>query len=224
MEGNECEICFIHTKYCIFNLFVLDCFGIIENITSVDPQKDGSVRISYAWTIGPGYVPDNPLVCKINMGCRESFGLAYNATEYFVRLIMDEIRKDYFDSKNPDKRSSTVSGEMINFIQSAQREAGEFPLSDEQIRNMREPDGIKTLSASEWMRLYFSHVACKMPNGEWQIEQMDKTDVYMDYKKAICEVAKDKTNYLSYNKFLDLWALSYSRVKIKAYKQVTIML
>lgn len=69
------------------------------------------------------------------------------------------------------------------------------------------------------MRVYFEEICCKMPNGEWEIETMDKTDIHLDYKMEVIKLGKDE-EYLSYAKFVELWSLIYPHVKIKKYKQV----
>lgn len=78
--------------------------------------------------------------------------------------------------------------------------------------------------ASCWMKVFFEQVACHMPNGDLEIEQLDKTDVYYEYKKAVTTMSEsEQEEYLSYTKFLELWANSYPKVKIKAYKQVILL-
>lgn len=109
-------------------------------------SENGTLRLTYGWAIGSAFVKDNKKVKKI-MGCRKSFCIAYNCTEYYVRSICDDIRNDFFDSKNSGaSHESKVSWKTICLINAVQATFGKDELTEEQMRNMSEAGGMKTLA------------------------------------------------------------------------------
>ena len=89
-----------------------------------------------------------------------------------------------------------------------------------QLRALKIPNSLSSLTAVAWMNYYFKLVAENVPNAaeELHLEPIKKKDIYEEYQFDV-KCYHELVEPIRLELFLDIWASVFDYVKIRKFKQ-----
>ena len=186
---------------------------LLEELKSMDVRVTMCGKYFFAWKIGSGA----NAVCV----CRNAFHLAHHVSAWYT----DELIALYkhgavnvdrlLNDRSAYERSSYNDKRVANFC----KHFG-ISLTRVQVRAMRVPNSVLSLTTVAWMNYYFKLMGDNCPNKleELHLEPVKKKDVYLEYcgDVASCD---DIVEPISLQLFLQLWKSVFDYVKIRQFKQ-----
>ena len=226
-----CEQCILHRHHCPHTMFeakrvILSAIKETERLDRderktylLDKLKSLKVKVKmtgkyfFTWQVGTG--ADRMVVC------RAGFELAYQISHWYTDDLITRIKdgdsnvEANFTDRTALDKSGINDARVIAFC----KHFG-ISLSRKQIRALKVPNSMASLSTVAWMNYYFKLMAENVPNIEEELylEPVMKKLIYEEY-------CFDVTSYdqgqgpIAIGLFLDIWKSVFFYVKVRKFKQ-----
>ena len=226
-----CEQCVIHRHICPEVVFdtkraVISCVKEQERLDReerkkfmLDKLKSLQVRVTmtgkyyFTWQIGTG--------AERIVVCRYGFEMAYQITRWYSDDLISRFKDGdanvsaCFTDRTALDKSGINDKRVIAFC----KHFG-IALNRRQIRALKIPNSMQSLSTVAWMNYYFKLMADNVPNiaEELHLEPVKKAAIYEEYCFD-CSSYSDVMVPIALALFLAIWRSVFAYVKVRKFKQ-----
>jgi hypothetical protein len=174
-----------------------------------------SGRYYYTWRVGVG---ENAVQV-----CRQGFQTAYVVSSWYtddliIRIKNGDVNADLLitDRSALSKKSGITDPKVTNFC-----EHFGITLSRMQVRAMRVPNTVQSLSTVAWMNYYFKLIGDNVPNAaeELHLEPVKRQQIHEEYCADMHSCCHELgAGPMCIASFRELWRQVFSYVKIRKFK------
>jgi hypothetical protein len=187
---------------------------MLAKLQSLQVRVTMTGKYYFTWQIGTG---SNRIVV-----CRRGFELAYHISSWYTDDLISRLKDGdmnvdacFSDRSAIEKKSGINDARVIAFCKHF-----DISLSRKQLRALKIPNSLQSLSTVAWMNYYFKLMADNVPNAaeELHLEPIKKKDIYEEYRFD-CQCCHELVDPISESLFLDIWKSVFGYVKIRKFKQ-----
>ena len=186
---------------------------MMEKIRALEVKITMTEKYYYTWQVGIG--ADRIVVC------RAGFEMAYQISTWYTDDIISRIKDGdtnvlaNFTDRTALDKSGINDAQVISFCKHY-----DIALSRKQIRALKVPNSMASLSTVAWMNYYFKLMAENVPNieEELHLEPIKKKSIYEEYCFDVISYDQLQSP-LSVGLFLDICKSVFSYVKVRKFKQ-----
>jgi hypothetical protein len=226
-----CAQCIIHKHTCPEVIYdaqraVVACIKEKERLDRaerkqymLDKLKSLKVRVTmtgkyfFTWQVGVGV--------NRQIVCRRGFEMAYQISSWYTDDLINRIKEGdinvgaIFTDHTAMDKSGINDKRVIAFC----KHFG-ISLSRMQLRALKIPNSLSSLTTVAWMNYYFKLVAESPPNAEEELhlEPCKKKDIFEEYCFDM-SCYHDLEEPIRLELFLEIWASVFNYVKIRKFKQ-----
>jgi hypothetical protein len=185
---------------------------MLNKLKSMKVRVTMTGKYYFSWQIGTG--SDTILVC------RKGFEVAYQISSWYTDDLIERIKagdvnvEACFTDRSAMDKSGINDKRVIKFC----KDFG-ISLSRMQLRALKIPNSLSSLTTVAWMNYYFKLVGDNVPNAleELHLEPMKKKEIYQEYCHD-CNCYQDVSEPIQLELFLAIWADVFGYVKIRKFK------
>ena len=186
---------------------------MLDKLLSLQVRVTMTGKYFFTWQVGAG--ADRIAVC------RAGFEMAYQVSRWYTDDLISRMKdgdvnvEANFTDRTAIDKSGINDARVIAFC----KHFG-IALSRKQIRALKIPNSMASLSTVAWMNYFFKLMADNVPNiaEELHLEPVKKDAVYEEYCFDVSGYS-ELTEPISRQLFLEIWRTVFAYVKVRKFKQ-----